>query len=116
MKYALPLKASAAALLSTLLAGCASTAITNDVPECERLIPQSLLQPVEAVDLPEPAAHPDGHEQAQPWQEAFFGQSVQLEKANERPPAIDHIYRECLALHRKALKRSNRGFFGRLFG
>lgn len=86
------------------------------MPACDRLVPKSLLQPTEGVELPQPRQHADGHEEAQPWQEGFFGQSVQLEKSNERPPAIDHIYRECLQLHRDALKKSRRGFLGRLFG
>lgn len=116
MRYGMHLKAAAVLLLSTLLAGCVSTAIANDVPRCEALVPASLLAPVDGVDLPEPSAHADGHEDAQPWQEGFLGQSVQLEKANERPPAIDHIYRACLEMHRAALKRSTRGFLGRLFG
>jgi hypothetical protein len=116
MRYDPLRRASAALLLSTLLAGCVSTAIANDVPDCAALIPASLTAPVAGTDLPEPRVHADGHEEAQPWQEGFFGQSVQLEKANERPPAIDHIYRQCLANHRKALERSRRGFFGRLFG
>jgi hypothetical protein len=29
---------------------------------------------------------------------------------------VDHIYRNCLELHREALRRDTRGFFGRLFG
>ena len=68
------------------------------------------------ADLPEPSQHADGHQDALPWQEAFIEQTGQLDKANERPPAIDHIYRQCLALHREALERSQRGFFGRIFG
>lgn len=109
------LKASAVLLLSTPLASCVSTQIANDVPDCARLIPANLLQPVEGVELPEARNLPDGHEDAQPWQEGFLGQSVQLEKANERPPAVDHIYRTCLALHREALAKSKRGWLARLF-
>lgn len=116
MRYALPLKAAAAMLLSPLLAGCVSTAIANDVPHCEKVVPASLLQPVPPADLPEPRQHADGHEDAQPWMEGFFSQSVQKEKSDERAPAVDHIYRSCLQLHRDALKRSQRGFFGRIFG
>jgi hypothetical protein len=55
-------------------------------------------------------------EEAEPWMQAFIGQTGQLDKANERAPAVDHIYRECLSLHRRALDKAKRGFFARLFG
>ena len=116
MRYARLLKGMAALPLAMPSAGCVSTAIANDVPRCERLVPASLLKPVDGTPLPEDRKLADGHEDARPWQEAFLGQSVQLEKANERAPAVDHIYRECLAMHREALGRSKRGFFGRLLG
>lgn len=116
MRYARLLKGIAALLLATPSAGCVSTAIANDVPACERLLPSSLLKPVEGTTLPDDRKLADGHDDARPWQEAFLGQSVQLEKANERAPAVDHIYRECLGMHREALGRSKRGFFGRLLG
>lgn len=107
--------------LSAMLAlsGCAtfgSAPVYGEIPECERLIPASLLAPVAGVDFPEALAWPDGHEKAEPFQVALIGQTGQLEKANERAPAVDHIYRTCLELNRKALERSRRGFFARLFG
>lgn len=110
------LKVIAAMLLWLPLAGCVSTAIVNDVPPCEQLIPAGLIEAVPGAEIPEVRHHDDGHEDAQPWQEGWFAQSVQLERANERPPAIDHIYRTCLNYHRSALARSRRGFLGRLFG
>lgn len=116
MRSVLLPKALAATLLSMPLAACLSTSVTNDVPACERLIPAGLLAPVDGVPLPLPARHDDGHEVAQPWQEAFLSQSVQLQKSNERPPAVDHIYRTCLIMHRDALARSRRGPIGRLLG
>lgn len=75
-----------------------------------------LLQAVDSAPVPEARQLPDGHDDAQPWQVGYLEQTGQLEKANERPPAVDHIYRTCLQLHRDALRRSQRGFFGRLFG
>lgn len=94
---------------SAMLAGCmTSPPVYGDVPECERLIPASLKADVPGVAIPE-------SEEAEPWMQAFIGQTGQLDKANERPDAIDHIYRECLALHRNALNKAKRGFFGRLF-
>ena len=116
MPFAMRLRAGAALLPLIICAGCVSTAIANDVPRCERLVPASLLSPIDGTPLPEDRKLADGHDDARPWQEAFLGQSVQLEKANERAPAVDHIYHECLAMHREALDRSNRGFFGRLLG
>jgi hypothetical protein len=86
------------------------------VPRCEELIPSALLEAVPSADLPEARQLPDGHDDAQPWQVGYVEQTGQLEKANERPPAVDHIYRTCLRLHREALERSQRGFFGRIFG
>lgn len=100
------------------LAGCAtfgSAPVYGEIPECEKLVPPSLTGPVNGVAIPDAETYPDGHEKAEPWQLAFLGQSGQLEKANERAPAVNHIYRTCLELHRKALDRSKRGFFGRLF-
>ena len=116
MKSELRPRAIAMLLLSAPLVGCVSTAIQNDVPDCARLIPKSLLADTPAADLPEARQLPDGHDDAQPWQVGFVEQTGQLEIANAKTPAVDHIYRECLAMHREALKRSSRGFFGRLFG
>lgn len=99
-----------------LLSGCATYSLSNDVPQCERLIPGSLLKPVDGVEIPAPVNWPDGHEQAEPWMLGYLGQTGQLDKANDNAPAVDHIYRTCLELHREALKRAQRGFFGRLFG
>lgn len=100
------------------LSGCMTTraVVANDIPPCERLIPASLITPVEGTDIPVPENWPDGHEKAEPWQLGYLGQTGQLDKANEKAPAVDHIYRECLKMHADALKRSQRGFFGRLFG
>src|SRR5690349_4585877 len=83
-----------AAGLCVSLAGCATTPpVYGDVPECERLIPESLKTDVPGVAIPE-------SEEAEPWMQAFIGQTGQLDKANERPDAIDHIYRTCLTMHR----------------
>lgn len=103
---------------------CAALALTacvtappvyGEIPECERLIPPSLTKPVEGVEIPQPESWPDGHQKAEPWMLGYLGQTGQLDKANENGPAIDHIYRECLRMHRDALKRVRRGFFARLF-
>jgi hypothetical protein len=107
--------ASAAILLS----GCAlfgQPAVYGEISECEMLIPPSLKAPVPGVAIPDAQSWPDGHEKAEPWQEGFLGQTGQLEKANERAPAVDYIYRNCLELQRHALKRAKRGFLGRIFG
>lgn len=69
---------------------------------------------VAPVPIPVANALPDGHDDAKPWQEGFVGQTGQLEKANDRTRDTDYIYAECLNLHREALKRSDRGFLGRL--
>lgn len=99
-----------------MLAGCVTTPVVSTIPECELLIPPSLLAPVEGASIPATELHQDGHEQAEPWQIGYLEQTGQLDKANERPTAIDHIYRNCLQMHRNALAKSQRGFFGRLFG
>lgn len=104
-----------AAMASVSLAGCMTTSISNDVPQCERLVPVSLVAPVEGVDIPAPENWQDGHEKAEPWMLGYLGQSGQLDKANDKSVAVDHIYRTCLVLHREALAKSKRGFFGRLF-
>lgn len=116
MKSAHSLRAIAMTLLFAPLVGCVSTSIANDVPRCEGLIPAMLLEPVPPADIPEARQLPDGHDDAQPWQEGYLLQTGQLEKANERAPAVNHIYASCLEMHRTALRRSSRGFLGRLFG
>lgn len=105
------IKRNALFVVSALaLTGCVtSPPVYGDVPECERLIPASLKQPVPGVPIPE-------SEEAESWMQAFIGQTGQLDKANERPDAIDHIYKTCLELHRDALDKNKRGFLGRLFG
>lgn len=80
------------------------------MPHCERLVPPTLLQPVKGAELPETRQLADGHDDAQPWQIGFVEQTGQLEQANERPTAVDHIYRNCLENHREALKKAKRGF------
>jgi hypothetical protein len=107
------------ATASFMLGGCAlfgQPAVYGEIPECELLIPPMLKAPVPGVAIPEAQSWPDGHEKAEPWEQGFLGQSGQLEKANERPTAVDFIYHNCLELQRRALKRARRGFFGRMFG
>ena len=91
----------AALLLSafTLSACVTAPPVYGDIPQCERLIPDSLKADVPGVPIPD-------SEEAEAWMQAFIGQTGQLDKANERPDAIDHIYRTCLDLHRDALKKS----------
>lgn len=99
-------------LAAILLSGCAtfgSAPVYGEIPECERLIPASLKADVPGVPIPD-------SEEAEAWMQAFIGQTGQLDKANERPDAIDHIYKTCLVMHREALRKAKRGFFGRLFG
>jgi hypothetical protein len=101
------------------LSGCAtfgSAPVYGDVPECERLIPPELKAKVPGVPIPDTAVWPDGHEKAEPWQGAFLGQTGQLDKANDRAAAVDYIYSVCLKMHREALQKAKRGFFGRIFG
>lgn len=100
----------AACVALPLISGCVTAPpVYGDIPECERLIPESLKADVPGVPIPE-------SEEAEPWMNAFIGQTGALDKANSRAPAIDHIYRECLKMHREALRKAKRGFLGRLFG
>ena len=106
-----PVKSLIAAPLLLMVSSCAtfgSAPVYGEIPECELLVPQYLKDPVLGVAIPD-------SEEAEPWMQAFVGQTGQLDKANERPTAIDHIYSTCLQMHRNALKRAKRGFFGRLF-
>ena len=101
-----------AVLLIVLLTGCASFSsapVYGEIPRCEKLIPPVLKAPVPGVPIPVT-------EEVADWMQGFLGQTGQLDKANDRPEAIDHIYRTCLDMHRDALERTKRGFFGRLFG
>lgn len=82
------------------------------MPHCERLIPSMLTLPVEHWPVPDAKKLPDGHDDAQPWQEGFVGEGGQLDKANDRAPAVDHIYRTCLDMHREALKAARPKFLG----
>lgn len=97
---------------AALLGGCStfgSAPVYGDIPDCPRLVPPSLLADVPGVAIPD-------SEEAEPWMQAFIGQTGQLEKANERPKAVQYINKTCLDMHREALRKSKRGFFGRLFG
>lgn len=108
-----------AVMALTMLSGCIGMGggvVTGDVPQCNRLIPASLLAETPPADLPQSAKLADGHDDARPWQAGFIEQTGQLEVANTKAPAIDHIYTECLRLHSEALAKTKRGFFGRLFG
>ena len=86
------------------------------MPPCDKLIPPALLAKTPPAELPEARQLADGHDDAQPWQIGFFEQTGQLEKADEKAPAVNWIYRNCLEMHREQQRRSERGFFGRLFG
>lgn len=100
-----PSKSRLVIILSTFaLSGCAtfgSAPVYGEIPECERLIPESLKADVPGVPIPD-------SEEAEAWMQAFIGQTGQLDKANERPKAIDHIYKTCLSLHREALAKAKR--------
>lgn len=98
-----------------MLGGCVSANVTNDIPDCARVVPPSLTAPVEGTDIPAAETWPDGHEKAEPWQLGYLEQTGNLDKANEKAPAVDHIYKTCLELHRERLKKDT-SFFGRLFG
>lgn len=98
------------ACIALPLISCTSTPpVYGEIPRCEKLVPPMLTQPVPGVPIPETEA-------SEAWMQAFLGQTGQLDKANDRPAAIDHIYKTCLDMHRDALERTRRGFFGRLFG
>ncbi len=86
------------------------------MPQCERLIPASLLETTPFADLPVSAKLADGHDDARPWQAGFIEQTGQKQIADAKAPAVDHIYRACLEMHREQLKKDTRGFFGRIFG
>lgn len=100
------------AAAAVMLSGCAtfgSAPVYGEIPDCPRLVPPSLLADVPGVPIPD-------SEEAEPWMQAFIGQTGQLEKANERPKAVQHINKTCLDMHREALRKAKRGFFARLFG
>lgn len=103
---------------AALLGGCAlnHTTIAADIPDCPALIPPFLLEKTPGVELPDPIFFPDGHENAQPWREGFLGQTGQLDKSNDKPGAVDHIYRTCLDNARKQLHHDRKSAIGRLFG
>lgn len=61
-----------------------------------------------AADLPDSVKLADGHDDARPWQAGFLAQTGQLEKANDRGDNIDHIYAECLRMHREQLQKDTR--------
>lgn len=82
------------------------------MPDCARLVPDSLTENTPGSSIPEKRQLPDGHDDAQPWQIGFVEQTGQLEIANEKPRAVDHIYSTCLQLHREAIERAKPKFLG----
>lgn len=96
-------------LMASSCATFGSAPVYGEFPECELLIPPTLKAPVESVAIPD-------SEEAEPWQQAFVGQTGQLDKANDRTAAVDYIYRGCLQMHRNALKKARGGILTRLFG
>lgn len=106
------MKHTCLAALASMLSGCAtfgSAPVYGDIPDCAALIPPDLKKAVPSVAIPD-------SEQAEPWMQAFVGQTGQLDKANDRTASVDYIYRTCLKLNADALAKVKRGFFGRLFG
>lgn len=105
-------RALTAAMTALLLSGCAtfgSPPVYGDIPDCPRLVPPSLLEDVPGVPLP-------NTEEAEEWMQATIALLGQLDKANERPDAVQYINKTCLDMHREQLNKAKRGFFGRLFG
>lgn len=106
------LQLAAVVLSGFTLTGCAtfgSAPVYGEIPDCPRLVPPFLLEDVPGVPIPE-------SEEAEPWMHGFIGMIGQLEKANERKNAVQHINKTCLDMHREQLNRSKRGWLGRLFG
>jgi hypothetical protein len=110
------LRAILTLLPTALLAGCVHTAVANDVPPCEDLIPQFLLAPTPPPDQPASAKLPDGHDDARPWQGGFIGAMGALEIESGKKAAVNEIYATCLRNARKQLHHDRKGFVGRIFG
>lgn len=99
-------------LLTVPLAGCAHIAIQANASPCSALLPNSWLDGVAPVDMPQSAKLPDGHDDARPWQAGFLGQTGQLEVANGRYVDAVGIVGRCEARDAAAVKKAKPRFLG----
>lgn len=76
------------------------------------LLPPNWKKGVEAVDLPESAKLPDGHDDARPWQSGFIGQTGRLETSNGRYGDAVGIMERCEARDAKAIEKAKPKFLG----
>lgn len=85
----------------TLCAGCMTVSVDadNDDP-CSEYVPQMLWDRT-------PHAQPPGTSQASHGQ-FEVAEAGQLEKANDKPPAIQHIITTCEANKKKAVERAKK--------
>lgn len=107
-----PLLSKCAILLSiaaTSLVGCAGTTVIATPNSCATLLPAEWKQGVAPPDMP-------ADDSVGSW--IVFGDSAigKLDQANGRTRDSIGIIERCEKRDSESVKRSTRGFFGRLFG
>lgn len=95
--------------LILLLAGCSTPTVLSTPNSCASLIPTSWRQGVPAPDLP-------ADDSVGSW--IVFGDAAigKLDQANGRTRDTLDIVTACEARDAAAVRKSTRGWFGRLFG
>lgn len=92
-----------------LLAGCAGPTVISTPNSCATLLPVEWKQGVAGADLPTGDTVGD-------WIAFGDAQTGKLDQANGRTRDAIGIIERCEERDAKAVRRSTRGFFGRLFG
>lgn len=92
-----------------LLAGCAAPTVLSTPNSCVSLLPAEWKQGVAGAPLPE-------DDTVGAWIAFGDAQTGRLDQANGRTRDAISIVERCEERDAKAVRRSTRGFFGRLFG
>lgn len=95
--------------LVLLLGACAGPAVISTPNSCSSLLPDTWSQGVAGAPLPEGDTVGD-------WISFGDAQTGKLDQANGRTKDAISIVSRCEERDKKAVRKSTRGFFGRLFG
>ncbi|WP_324807252.1 hypothetical protein SH584_11575 [Sphingomonas sp. LY29] len=95
-------------LLAVLLTGCAVPTVISTPNSCSTLIPQTWREGVAGAELP-------ADDSIGSWIVFGDSQTGKLDQANGRTRDTIEIVSACEKRDSEAVRRSTKGFFGRLF-